>query len=60
MWIYVVIYEDGKIECGKWQATVTAPLDTATKLDTILPEMHAGFEKFLPAVFFCYVQPPPF
>ncbi len=30
-----MIYEDGKIECEKWQATVTAPLHTATIPGTI-------------------------
>ena len=33
--IYVMIYEDEKIECGKWQATITATSDTATIKGTI-------------------------
>ena len=28
--IYGMIYEDEKIECGKWRATIAATLDTAT------------------------------
>ena len=33
--IYVMIYEDEKIECEKWRATVTATLVTATIPGTI-------------------------
>ena len=28
--MYVMIYEDEKIECEKWRATITATLDRAT------------------------------
>ncbi len=36
--IYALIYEDGKIKCGKWRATITATLDTATIPGSIHPQ----------------------
>ena len=46
-WIYVMIYEDGKIECGKWRATISATLDTATipgTTQTLMTALHVHFE----------------
>ncbi len=37
-----MIYEDKKIECEKWRATVTATLDTATIPGTIQTLMTAS------------------
>ncbi len=39
--IYVMIYEDEKIECEKWQATITATLDAATIPGTSI--IHATY-----------------
>ena len=49
-WIYVIIYEDEKIECGKWRATVTATSDAATIPGTIQTVMTASMVTYFHAI----------